>query len=196
MKRFLKLAAVAAASLVVLGCGTLQLNPIVTGTACSTREACLKDLNLPNPEKPEYVFVVEPYTMNERGKAPIGTPAFNSPVYHGDVELCIAKALKDMFGSNIKIFFKEAEAGQPSILIKIDNVVAHGVYPVSLYMKIDYQILSNRKNISLTAKTDTESFWNNDHEARKQYPQVCAILARQVREALEGNGAVTKGKAN
>ncbi|MDA8169386.1 MAG: hypothetical protein M0Z59_06770 [Nitrospiraceae bacterium] len=56
MKRVLKLAAVAAAGLVVPGCGTLQLNPIVTGTACSTRDACLKDLNLPNPEKPEYVF--------------------------------------------------------------------------------------------------------------------------------------------
>ena len=33
MKRFLKTAAVAAASLVVLGCGTVNLNKVITGDA-------------------------------------------------------------------------------------------------------------------------------------------------------------------
>ncbi len=196
MKRVLKLAAVAAAGLVVLGCGTLQLNPIVTGTACSTREACLKDLNLPNPEKPGYVFVVEPYTMDEKPKAILAGSCLNCPVYYGNVDLCIAKSLKDEFGNNAKILFTEKL--EPCVTIKIKNIYAQSVYPYKMYIRMDYQLMENGKSIALTARTNAETFWNGNSESRKQYPEVCTILAKQVHEILDKDSAnpiIEPGKA-
>ncbi|MCL4536702.1 MAG: hypothetical protein M1610_03795 [Nitrospirae bacterium] len=185
MKRFFMVLVLAAAVMAVAGCGTLQLNHIVTGTECPTKEDCIKDLGLDKqPESPDIVFVVEPLLMDEKSKAPVGTPAFNSPTYHGNVELCVAKALKFEF-VNAKVVFDDKDAKMPFVRVKLNKIVSQGVFPASLYMRIDYELIINGKSHTSYSKTDSEVFWNNERSAKKQYPLVCEILAKQVKETLE-----------
>ena len=111
----------------VAACGTVQLNQLVTGTNCETKEDCVKDLNLPNPPNPDVVFVVEPLLMDEKEKAPLGTPAFNSPVWYGDVDLCVAKSLKEEFtNAAILLDVKKAKSSFIDITLKSIRAQGHG----------------------------------------------------------------------
>ena len=171
--------------MMIVGCGTLKINHIITGTECQTKEECIKDLGLDKqPEKPDLVFVVEPLLMNEKAKAPVGTPAFNSPVLYGDVELCAAKALRTEF-RNVKVIFDDKDLKAPFIRVRLNKIVSQGVIPAKAYMRIDYEVTVNGKTDIQYAKTDAEVFWDNKGVIKKWYPEVCAILAKQVREFLK-----------
>jgi hypothetical protein len=197
MIKFLKVLVLVVVAVVVSGCGTLHLNHIVTGTECPTREDCIKDLGLDKqPANPDIVFVVEPLLMDEKTKAPIGTPSFNSPFLYGNVELCIAKALRNEF-KNSEIVLDNKSVVKPHVKIKPVKIVSQGVIPAKLYMRIDYEADINGVKTIRYAKTDTEVFWSSYTASRKNYPLVCAILASQVREILEKEGMIktTKTKA-
>ena len=191
MKRFLGALKVLVLVVMVVGltgCGTLHINRIVTGTECLTREDCIRDLGLDKqPANPDIVFVVKPLLMNERARAPFGNPAWNSPVHYGNVELCIAKALRNEF-KNSKIDLESKSVVKPHVRIKPINIVAQGVYPIFTYMRIDYEVDINGTKTIKYARTSTRTFWDSWIAARNQYPLVCAILASQVREILEKEG--------
>jgi len=177
------------------GCGTLHINRIVTGTECLTREDCIRDLGLDRqPANPDIVFVVDPLLMNERGKAGIfGTSAWNSPVHYGNVELCIAKALRDEF-KNSKIVLDNKSVVKPHVKIVPVNIVSQGITLYRGYMRIDYEVDINGVRKAMYAKTVARVFWDYSIAARTNYPLVCAILASQVREILEKEGIIEATK--
>ncbi|BCB96827.1 hypothetical protein JZK55_17490 [Dissulfurispira thermophila] len=187
MNTFLRVLVLGFVVIVLTGCGTLHINHKITGTECMTREECIKDLGLDKqPQNPDIEFIVTPLLMDEKAKAPLGTPALDSPVYHGDVELCVANALRKEF-KNAKTVFEDKDANNKAIKIRLNKIVSQGVWPVRGYMRIDYDLTApNGKIYTLYAKTNTEVFWNDNRAATKQYPLVCAILARQVKEILSG----------
>ncbi|BCB96831.1 hypothetical protein JZK55_17530 [Dissulfurispira thermophila] len=187
MNTFLRVLVLGFVVIVLTGCGTLHINHKITGTECMTREDCIKDIGLDKqPQNPDIEFIVTPLLMDEKAKAPLGTPAYNSPVYHGDVELCVANALRKEF-KNAKTVFEDKDANNKAIKIKLKKIVAQGVLPVHSYMRIDYDLTApDGKVYTLYAKTNTEMFWSPNTAATKQYPLVCAILARQVKEILSG----------
>jgi hypothetical protein len=165
-------------------CGTIQLNHIITGTECSTREDCIKDLNLPNPAKPDMVFVVDPLLIDEKGRAGRRrTPAFNSTRLHGDVELCIAKALNDEFKNAKTVFDKSGIAG-PYININPTSIRKQTARSGRSYMEIDYEVTIRGITTRNIAQTDTETYSSVTAAATKEYPEVCKILADQVRKTL------------
>ncbi|BCB96483.1 hypothetical protein JZK55_14050 [Dissulfurispira thermophila] len=187
MNAFLRVLVLGFVVMVLTGCGTLHINHKITGTECMTREDCIKDLGLDKqPQNPDIEFIVTSLLMDEKGKAPLGNTVLIGQVYHGDVELCVANALRKEF-KNAKTVFDDKDAGNKSIKIKLNKIVAHGVFPAKLYMRIDYDLIAPGGRVyTLYAKTNTEMFWSENTSATKQYPLVCAILARQVKEILSG----------
>ena len=165
-------------------CGTIQLNHIITGTECATREECIKDLNLPNPAKPDVVFVVDQLLIDEKGRAGRRRiPSFNSTRLHGDVELCIAKALNDEF-KNAKIVFDKSGIAGPYININPTSIRKQTARSGRSYMKIDYEVTIRGITTSNTAQTATETDSSVTVAATKEYPKACQILAEQVRKTL------------
>ncbi|GER94433.1 hypothetical protein A45J_2195 [hot springs metagenome] len=187
MNAFLRVLVLGFVVMVLTGCGTLHINHKITGTECMTREDCIKDLGLDKqPQNPDIEFVVTPLLMDEKMIAPIGTPGFASPVYHGDVELCVANALRKEF-KNAKTVFEDKDASNKAIKIKLNKIVSHEILIARGYMRIDYDLIAPGGRVyTLYAKTNTEMFWSENTSATKQYPLVCAILARQVKEILSG----------
>ncbi len=169
--------------LAVAGCETVNLNHAVTGTACATRAQCLKDLNLPNPEAPEYVFVVDPYTISQRVGGSFGASLFG-PVNRGDADICVAKALAEEFGDSARIVFDKKGLRGPYVEIKITGAEFRSAYTAGWYMQIDYRLTAGGKSTPLAAKTGIANFWSEQKAVETQYPEACRILARQVRENL------------
>ncbi len=181
MKNIFKLLVLAAAIIGLTACGTLQLNELITGTKCATRAECIRDLDLNNPEHPDLVFLVEPYlmTMDEMGEVPAETSTYNSPVLHADVELCIAKALREEL-RNSKIVFDVSEAGNQYIDIKPTLAHQHVVFPLQGYFQIDYKLNGN----AYTARTESKMYWSKTDGVEEGYPLACRIVAEQVRQRL------------
>ncbi len=177
----------------LFGCGTLQLNHIITGTECATREDCISDLHLPNPEHPDIVFVVEPLLMNEKASNSLGVSSYSSQTFYGNVELCIAKAISNEF-QNSKVYFDNTSCSGPYARITPNKIVARGVAFAGQYMRINYELTVNSKTTSDFAKTDTEMFWSWTTVAQKQYPLSCRILAQHVRDLLMKEGIVLPSK--
>ena len=167
-------------------CGTIQLNPMVTGTQCQTREQCVKDLNLPNPKNPTITFVVDPYLMDKHWRALVGTPALGGDNLHGNVELCVAKALGDEFGNSAKISFTKDELVDP-VEIKINKMVAQST-GIGGYIKINYTLINKGETIGLAAKSDRTTGWSSDIMTKTAYSQACQVLAKQVRGTLAKEG--------
>jgi hypothetical protein len=164
--------------------GSVQLNHIITGTECSTREDCVKDLKLPNPANPEIVFVVEPLPVDQKGRSGRRRmPSFNSKGIHGDAELCIAKALNDEF-KNAKIVFDKSNAAGPYVYIEPTTLRRQAGHSGKSYMEIDYDVTILGHTTSYTAQTDVATYSNVSDAITKEYPGVCKILAEQVRKAL------------
>ena len=166
-------------------CGTtIKLNQIITGTDCSTREDCIKDLNLPNPVKPDMVFVVDPLLIDEKGRTGRRKiPALNSAGIHGDIELCIAKALNDEF-KNAKIVFDKSGIAGPYININPTAIRKQTARSGRSYMKIDYEVTIRGITTSDTAQTDTGTYSSVTAAVTKEYPEACKILAERVRKML------------
>lgn len=167
----------------VAGCGSVNLNPIVTGTACNTRQQCVKDLRLPSPVSPEYVFVVDPYKMDGRAKGSFETSVLG-PVNHGDVDLCVARALAGEFGDKAKIVFSKQGLEGPYAEIKILRADFRSAYTAGWEMKIEYRFTASGKSSDNTARSGIGNFLGGRKAAETQYPLACRILAKQVREKL------------
>ncbi|MDA8388040.1 MAG: hypothetical protein M0Z58_05170 [Nitrospiraceae bacterium] len=181
-----KIFAAAACLLFIAGCQTVNLNRAVTGTACATRSRCLKDMNLPNPAAPRYVFVVGPYTFNETAKGSLGT-SFGT-TYRGDVELCVARALAREFGDRAKVVFDSKGLAGPYAGIRITRADFHSDYTMGWHMQIDYTLTYGGKSVPLAARTGIKNFLSARQAAETQYLAACGILARQVKENLGGMG--------
>ena len=164
------------------GCQTVNLNPAVTGTSCASRADCLKDLKLPAPASPRYVFVVAPYTFNEATKGALGT-SFGT-IYRGDMDLCVANALAREFDGMARVVFDSKGLTGPYAVITIKKADLLSPYTMGWSMRIDYMLSYGGKSVPMTAKTGTENFLDPDQAARTQYLAACDILARQVKENL------------
>ncbi|MDA8326560.1 MAG: hypothetical protein M0033_10125 [Nitrospiraceae bacterium] len=168
----------------VAGCGTVDLNRAVTDTACAGRAQCLKDLNLPGPAAPEYVFVVDPYTLDQKAKGAFGASLLG-PVNRADVDLCVAKALAEEFGDKARIVFDKKGLNGPYAGIKIDRADFRSAYTAGWSMEIDYRLTARGKSIPLAAKTGIENFWSARKAVETQYLRACRVLAREVKENLK-----------
>ena len=172
--------------ILLAGCQTVNLNPAVTGTACSTRASCLKDLKLPNSAQggaaPGYVFVVAPYKFSEMPRGYLG--ASFGTIYKGDMELCLAKALAAEYGDKARIVFDSRGLTGPLVLLTIRKASLQNVYTFGWRMSVDYTFSYGGKSAPMKAETRIENFLSGDQAAQVQYKAACAIIARQVREKL------------
>lgn len=184
--RGLKIVAAAMAVLLLAACGTIRLDQIVTGTKCSTRETCLKDLNLPNPTNPKYTFLVDPYVMDEKARTPIGLPVWSGSTFYANADICVAKALRNEFGKNARIVFSKENLEGKYTEIKINDVVFHETF-LGDHMWIKYRLTTSGKIYSFRAETPKEVFSHLliTGEAKDEYPEACAILAKQVKTVLQ-----------
>ena len=183
MKNFKAVAVMAVAVMALAGCATIRLDPMVTGTKCQTRAECIKDLHLPHPDRPKYVFLVDHYLMDKRELSVIGTPKIGSSPLRGNVEICIAKALNENFPLDSEVVFDKAALNGPHIEIKTDNVVSQGVFPSKIYFKIHYILINNDKTVDMTSKSKTKHI--SYQTVLSEYPEACRVLANQVYGILQ-----------
>ena len=185
MKRFLKLAAVAAASLVVLGCGTVNLNKVITGTDCATREECVKALNLKNPEKADLTFVVKPYEFNVGFKTGWGYTQPGTKRRFGDAAYCVAKALRQEF-ANSRILVDDKH-GDRDIFVAIHDIRI-GVNWNSGDCRMKAAVMINGKKYDIKGHGAQGAFRVTDDAIF--YPAACADIAKQVKKLIDENKTV------
>jgi hypothetical protein len=149
------------------GGGTLHADLIVNYVECSTRKDCIEHLGLADqPGKYDILFVVDPTLL-------------------GNVELCVAKALKAEF-KHAKIFFDSKDIRSPLVEIQLTHIELQNIIFVSSQIKIDYAIILNDKIVTCSAQSEAKKgFWSAADAAAYLYPHVCPILAKQIRGTIE-----------
>ena len=194
MKRVLKLAAVAAASLVVLGCGTVNLNKAITGTDCTTREECVKALNLRNPEKADLTFVVKPYEFNIVFKNAYGVRHPFTGNRTGNAAYCVADAIKRKFG-NSRILIDDTHK-RNDLFVMITDVETGGSFRYSEYAEIKASVFADGK------KNDIKGFSSigilrkiDEANDAKVYKGACADIAKQIKKLVGENQPAKTGMA-
>ena len=185
MKNFKAVAVMAVAVMALAGCATIRLDPMVTGTKCQTRAECIKDLHLPHPDRPKYVFLVDHYLMDNKARSAFGVPGVGGDWLRGNVEVCVAKALDQNFPLDSEVVFDKSSLAGPYTEIKIDNVVDQIAFPSKIYFRIDYRVTSNGETTRLTARNQAEHGNNLIVMARRQYPRACRVIANQVYNILQ-----------
>ncbi len=190
MKRVLKLAAVAAAGLVVMGCGTVNLNKAITGTDCTTREECVKALNLRNPEKADLTFVVKPYEFNVGFKANWGYTEPGTPRRTGDAAYCVADALRQEFGNSKILIGSDHKSNE--IFVTINEVRFWGnLHGENCGIKTALSL--NGKEYEVNGLKYTGPFrWSHDDQV---YKGACTDIAKQIKKFVGENQPAKTGMA-
>ena len=161
----------------LLGCGTLQLNHIITGTECATREDCINDLHMPNPEQADIVIVVEPFHIDRmEGKNAFGTLAPDSFRLVADLDLCLLQALSEKF-PNAAIKFSDS-SGKIHVKIK-DAGVKWG--PKAY---LEYTATIDGREIAGTVTKFTLFTISQTKTAAKSFPYLCGKIAERIKLEL------------
>jgi len=186
-------------SVLLTGCAsTYNLNKAITGTDCTTREECVKDLALPNTKTPEAVFIIEP----AEGKNRMGLAG---PKYSLYIDLCLAKSIKETFPYSLVMFSDSVSNPERKDvpIITISNLKDFGTSFWSGNITFEGDVIIKPKGAeSTTVKKEIEATGSQGLtiSARKglfkSTPTCCDDFAKQLNDELKSeNIALTYAPA-
>jgi|GEM_PF-3568849 len=182
----------------------------VAGCASPNLQTHYSNIELPNPEKPDIVFIVDETSLRGKTKNAIGTPSLISPFEGGyifPVDKCLAKAINEAF-SNVKILTEMPNAiDNSSVTVHIygitDLIIRQGWASASVCkFQGEVEIKGNIKTLNKKINAEGSSggsglgFGGVSRHADKSTWAACKDFANQISQLLKSQGIKLTLKAS
>ncbi len=173
-------------AMMLSGCATTyNLNKVVTGTNCTTRKQCIKDLSLSQPPKPDAFFLIEP----KDGQNRLGIAGAHYRLF---LDVCLAKSLKEAFPDS-QILWGNAYSGKIDKnlpMVKISHLGDFGLTFWNGDLEFEGNVGIKNKRLTHEIKKKIEAYGSHGFLASAKSslfegaPSACDDFARKVNKII------------
>jgi len=189
----------------VAGCATPEthINRDIVGKECVTREECLSFLNLPNPQNPDKIFVIEPTIISDTLR---GKPPFYSNMrlpYNFYMDICLSKALSEEFPQSKIISGENHKLGEIYIY-DFKNMIIYPGLSFSTVAKFNGEVRINGESKMVTAEgtargnifADSMMYRGSIHYSGFATMNACRDFAKKVKILINQDSYISSTSSN